>query len=185
MVFYEIVSDGLMPFYTLSNTQVFDAISNGDYPSKPKSSDEELYDMAKSIDNVEPRNRMPLIEIEKKLLEIQNNTNEDESESIFTSYYYSTSTIRDQILQKQQNKTTIKKNKGTIKYTDVSDVTQKIQYTNPKTPQYSEVSDVTESIKYTNPKSTPNKTYTKKKSKYEFSDKQDDAYQVAPVFKEH
>jgi len=83
IVFYEIISNGQLPFSNLKNVEAIDFICEGGYPIKPDSADDDIYELSKSIVNLDPQQRPTLDEITSKLEKFQS-----ETQTVFTNYYY-------------------------------------------------------------------------------------------------
>jgi len=97
LFFFEIVSNGQLPYSDLSNVEVVLRVCEGGYPKKPSSADSDIYDLAQSIANLDPEKRLTLDEIIAKIenIEIEN---EDPKGALFTNYYksnYYLKTIQD------------------------------------------------------------------------------------------
>jgi len=83
IVFFEIISDGQVPFFEFNNEKVAHLVTKGEFPSKTDKVDEALYEMAKSIVNLDPEKRPSLDEITAKI----ENIKIDKVDANFTSHY--------------------------------------------------------------------------------------------------
>jgi len=83
IVFFEIISDGQVPFFEFNNEKVAQLVTKGQFPSKPDKADEDLYELAKSICNLEPEKRPTLDEITSKIEKIKI----DKVDANFTDHY--------------------------------------------------------------------------------------------------
>jgi len=83
IVFYEIISNGDLPFSDLKNMEVVVLVCDGGYPNKPSSCDNDIYELSKSIINTDPNKRPTLDEITSKLEKIDVQF----EQTVFTNYF--------------------------------------------------------------------------------------------------
>jgi len=84
IVFFEIISDGQIPYFEYDNVKAAQAVTDGKFPKKPNKADETLYELAKSIINLDPQKRPSLDEIIAKFEKINLKETQD---NVFSSFY--------------------------------------------------------------------------------------------------
>jgi len=85
IVFFEIISNGQIPFIDMTNTEVIIFVCEGGYPKKPSATEEDIYELSKSIINLDPLKRPSLDEITTKLEKLGYES--PDVDTVFTNYY--------------------------------------------------------------------------------------------------